>query len=335
MRRIAIEHAPDLLIRVPPMALLHKATHVLGALAVVEGPTAPPGIDLVGGEQREKAMRLLRLLQHEPLGRRKAAPAIGLDRNRLDVEEQQHASAGPMVPDPADSRQDRAAARGVADELALDAPKAHPPFRSTRRKCSRLMALTTRRLMRYSRSLASDHRPHGKPTSPGGVSAKRRISAGCWGKMRTGAPPRRRCRTLATPNCSKACRSEYTVLTWASSAPAISAASKPAACSTMASARRRCRAVSSSSNMEWSCRTSTVRGCRVFKDRGMAGPPAQGWSNHTNKYYVTNTSRSYVTTRLSPGPTTTVRRWTTWPRWTGSASIPSTSPNTTFIRKAT
>ncbi len=41
MRRVAIEHDPDLPIRVPPMELLHKATHMLGALAVVEGPTAP------------------------------------------------------------------------------------------------------------------------------------------------------------------------------------------------------------------------------------------------------------------------------------------------------
>jgi hypothetical protein len=204
-----------------------------------------------------------------------------------------------MLPDPADTCQDRMAARVVADELALDAPKAYPPFRSTRRRCSRLMVLTTRRLRRYSRSLASDHRPNGKPTSPGGVSARRRISAACCGMMRTGAPPRRRCRTPATPKCSKACRSEYTVLTWTSSARAISAASKPAACSTMASARRRCRAVSSSSNMEWSCRTSIARGFRIFKDRGMARPPAQGWSNHTNKSYVTNTSRSYVTTRLT------------------------------------
>src|SRR5919198_5779267 len=213
MRRIAIEHNPGLLIQVPPMELLHKATHVLGALAVVEGPTAPPSLDFVGDEQIEKAACLLRLLQHEPLGRREAAPAIGLDWNRLDVKEQQHASAGQMLPDPADARQDRVAARVVADELALDTPKAHPPFRSTRRRCSRLMVLTTRRVMRYSRSLASDHRPKGKSTSPGGVSARRRISAVCWGQMRTGAPPRRRCRTLATPKCAKARRSEYTVLT--------------------------------------------------------------------------------------------------------------------------
>ena len=29
--------------------------------------------------------------------------------------------------------------------------------------------------------------------------------------------------------------------------------------------------------MAWSGRTSTVRGLRVFKDRGMAGPPTQDW----------------------------------------------------------
>jgi hypothetical protein len=34
---------------------------------------------------------------------------------------------------------------------------------------------------------------------------------------------------------------------------------------------------------EWSCRTSTVCGFRLFNNRGMAGPPAQGRPSHANK----------------------------------------------------
>ena len=126
MRRIAIEHDPHLLIRVSLMERLHKVTHQLGALAVIEGPAGSPHIYLLGSDQIEKAASLLRLLQHEPPGRSEAAPTIGLDRNRLDIEEQQHAAAGHMAPAPADARQDCVAAWIMADELALAALKARP-----------------------------------------------------------------------------------------------------------------------------------------------------------------------------------------------------------------
>jgi hypothetical protein len=258
------------------MKRLHQATHLLGALAVVESPAAPPGVHLVGGAQRAEAARLLRLLQPTPRGRREATPAGGCDRDGLDVEAQPHAAAGPRAPDPADSCQERAASRGVADELALNAPKAPPPVRRTRRRWARLIARTTRRVLRSARRVASDHRPHGHPTSPGGISARRRIAAIGVVERRTGAPPRRRCRPLATPKWSKAHRAASTVLTWTSSARAISAAPTPAVCRTMASARRRGRAVRSSSNATWSGRTATVRGVRIVNDRGLAGPPAQG-----------------------------------------------------------
>jgi hypothetical protein len=40
-----------MLLRVPPTEPPHKATHVFRALAVIEGPTAPPCTDLVGNKQ--------------------------------------------------------------------------------------------------------------------------------------------------------------------------------------------------------------------------------------------------------------------------------------------
>jgi hypothetical protein len=52
-----------------------------------------------------------------------------------------------VPPNRPDSPEDGQPLRVGADELALDAPQGDPPFSSTRRRCSRLMALTRRCLM--------------------------------------------------------------------------------------------------------------------------------------------------------------------------------------------
>src|SRR5262245_38509780 len=165
MRCIAVEYAPARLLRVPSVERLHQVTHLRGALAIAEGPATPPCIHLIGGAQRAQAARLLRLLLHESPRRREAVATVGRDRHRLDSEAPQHPVAGPMGPEPADARQARGAARRVADARALDAPTASPPWPRTRRRGSRLMALTTRGLLRDGRRWASAHRPQGTPTS--------------------------------------------------------------------------------------------------------------------------------------------------------------------------
>src|SRR5262249_57160272 len=81
--------------------------------------------------------------------------AVGPDRHHLDIEEEQGGTARPVPPDRPQPPQDRGPLRVGATEFPLDAAKVDPPFWSTRRRCSRLMALTRRRRIAYARSLAS------------------------------------------------------------------------------------------------------------------------------------------------------------------------------------
>jgi hypothetical protein len=90
---------------------------------------------------------------------RVAPPAVSLDRDRLDIEEQQHPLGGQVPPRGPNSGQNGSTARVVANKLARDASARQPPFFSTRRKASRLSMRTTRVCMRCSRNFVNDHRP--------------------------------------------------------------------------------------------------------------------------------------------------------------------------------
>ena len=101
-------------------------------------------IHLVEQEQVEPTASLLIPLQDQAPVPGVTSSAVGLDRNRLDIEERQEGAAGAVMPPPSQAVQDHPPIGIGAEELALDATKGVPPFLSTRRRCSRLIALTIR-----------------------------------------------------------------------------------------------------------------------------------------------------------------------------------------------
>jgi hypothetical protein len=74
--------------------------------------------------------------------------AIRLDGDRLDIEEGEDGAPGPLPPPRPQTVQDHRPIGVVTEEFALDAAQSVPPFFSTRRRCSRLIAPTTRRRRR-------------------------------------------------------------------------------------------------------------------------------------------------------------------------------------------
>ena len=69
--------------------------------------------------------------QHQTLGGRVAPTPVGFHGNRLDVEKQQTPGAWQMPENPADPRQNRRALGVLADQFALDTPKAQTVFLAT------------------------------------------------------------------------------------------------------------------------------------------------------------------------------------------------------------
>lgn len=107
-----------------------------------------PAPHVVKDKQVEQAPRLLSAVECQAASRGVTSPAVGLDRDGLDIEEEQDSRAGELAPDPADSGQDRGPLRVSAAEGALHTTEVKPPFFRTRRRCSRLMALRIRCRMR-------------------------------------------------------------------------------------------------------------------------------------------------------------------------------------------
>jgi hypothetical protein len=105
-------------------------------------------IHLVEQEQVEPATGLLVPLQDQAPGLGVTSPAVGLDCDRLDIEKRQDGTAGAVLPPPSQAVQDQTPIGVGIEELALNATKGVPPFFSTRRRCSRLIALTIRCRMR-------------------------------------------------------------------------------------------------------------------------------------------------------------------------------------------
>src|SRR5512135_3106354 len=188
MRRIAVQGDPHRLPRIPLTHPPQETTDILRPLARVEGPVNATMVDLVEQEQVEPPPGLLVPPQHQALGPGVTAAAIRLDRDRLYIEEGQDGPAWAVVPPRPQSVQDQTPIGIGAEELALDAAQCVPPFFSTRRRCSRLIAGTMRSRMRYARNLAKLQRPNGSPRVVGSRSARRQMAAICCFDKRGGAP---------------------------------------------------------------------------------------------------------------------------------------------------
>jgi hypothetical protein len=88
-------------------------------------------------------MSLLRSGEHQPW-LAVAPAAIGFDGYRFHIEKQQDAAARPVLPQLPEPVEDMPAVSILVPKLARDAAEAVPPFLSTRRRCSRLIAETIR-----------------------------------------------------------------------------------------------------------------------------------------------------------------------------------------------
>src|SRR5262249_53512254 len=152
--------------------------------------------------------------QAQAVGPGVAPAAIRLDRDRLHIEEDQDGPARAVVPPRPQSVQDHAPIGIGAEELALDAAQCVPPFFSTRRRCSRLIAGMIRCRRRYARNLARLQRANGSPRVVGGRSARRQMAAICFLDRRGGAPSLRGRLSAERPYRAKARRSAETVLRW-------------------------------------------------------------------------------------------------------------------------
>ena len=156
---VLVQHHPDRLPGVPAAQPPQESADIRRPFAREEGPPAAAPVELVEQKQVELAPRLLAAGQDQAAGAGVTPTAVGPDRHHLDIEEQQGGPARPVPPDRPQPPQDRGPLRVGAMEFPLDAAKVDPPFWSTRRRCSRLMALTRRRRIAYARSLARDQRP--------------------------------------------------------------------------------------------------------------------------------------------------------------------------------
>src|SRR5512135_379528 len=188
MRWIAVQGDSHRLLGIRLTHPLQEATDIFRPLARVEGTVDTAMVDLVQQEQVEAPPGLLVAPQHQALGPSVASAAIRLDRDRLHIEEGQDGPAWAVVPPRPQPVQNHTPIGIGAEELALDAAQGVPPFFSTRRRCSRLIAGTMCSRMRYARNLAKLQRPNGSPRVVGARSARRQMAAICFLDKRGGAP---------------------------------------------------------------------------------------------------------------------------------------------------
>jgi hypothetical protein len=148
VRRIAIQGQPPRRWRIPAAHAPQELPDVPAPFARDEGPMDAAAVHRGEQEQVEPAARLLVALQDRAAGPGVTSAPIRLDREGLDVEGRPDGPAGAVSPPRAQAVQDHPPIGIVAEELAPDAPQGVPPFLSTRRRCSRLIASTIRRRMR-------------------------------------------------------------------------------------------------------------------------------------------------------------------------------------------
>jgi hypothetical protein len=141
---VLVQHHPDDPPAVPAAHPPQEPADVRRPLAGEEGPPAAAPVGLVEHEQVELAPRLLAAGQRQASRAGVAPPAVGADGDDFDVEEQQGTAAGQSPPNSPEAPQDRGPLRVGAAQLPLDPPEVDPPFSRSRRRCSRLMALTRR-----------------------------------------------------------------------------------------------------------------------------------------------------------------------------------------------
>lgn len=144
VRRVLIQGDPHLLRRIPAPDATQEPADVVSPFAGEERPANPAVVDQVQQEQVEPTTGLLLGLKDQLFRAGVAPPAVGLNRDRLDIEEGEQAAAAPVPPPPLEAAQDRPPLRVGAQEFAAYAAQPEPPFLSTLRRCSRLMAFTRR-----------------------------------------------------------------------------------------------------------------------------------------------------------------------------------------------
>ncbi len=148
MRSVLIQGNPHHLLRIPPAHLAQETTDILRTLARQVRPAGACAAHIVEGKQIELSASLLWARQYQALGRSIAESPVGFDEDWFDIEEQQHSLARKMAPNQANSAQNGPPAGIIAYDLAPDSTKVEAPFLSGRRRCSRLMTLTTQCLPR-------------------------------------------------------------------------------------------------------------------------------------------------------------------------------------------
>ncbi len=144
VRGIAVEGHADRLPRIPTPHPPQELADELRSFARKEGPARLAVVHLIKCEQVKASARLLVAGQDQALLPRVPPPPIRLDRDRLDVEEYEDPAPGALAPLLPQAAEDGGPLGVVAQQFAADAPQAEPPFLSTRRKCSRLIAGTRR-----------------------------------------------------------------------------------------------------------------------------------------------------------------------------------------------
>jgi len=159
VRTVLIQSEPHVFGLIPTTHLLHKMAYVFGTLAIQVFPSHLPRAFIVEQEQIELPASLLTKRQHQALFARVAASTVGFDEDRFDIKEQQDSVFWKMLSNQTDSAQNRLPLGVIADDFAPDSAKVESPFLSNRRRCSWLMAFTTRCLSRYWRSFSTDQRP--------------------------------------------------------------------------------------------------------------------------------------------------------------------------------
>src|SRR6266404_1641307 len=140
VRRVAVQGNPDFLAAIPAPHAAHKLTDELRPLARKECPPCPAMVYLIKREQVKAPSGLLVAGQYQAALPRVASSAIGLDRDGLDIEENEDPATRAMPPLETEAAADGRALGVVAEELPPEPAQVEAPFLSTRRRCSRLMA---------------------------------------------------------------------------------------------------------------------------------------------------------------------------------------------------
>jgi hypothetical protein len=142
VRGVAVERYPDRPPALPTPDPAQVLADELRSFAGEEGPARAAVVSFLEAEQVKAATGLLLAIQDQAYLPGVAPPPLRLDRDRLDVEEDEDPTARPLLPLTAEAVENGRPLRVISKQLAADAPQVESPFFSTHRRCSRLMAGT-------------------------------------------------------------------------------------------------------------------------------------------------------------------------------------------------